>query len=148
MNYNLKDKIVVTDDFLNDLITKSWQESEAIQQQVANIDTSTRLGAEVARLLKNTCTNYYILIGCLENLAENSDKNYLDTAEQNMSELPQRADKPKACDVAQESEQESEDFLVTPEAYDQNNNFEPFEYFVDFDEPSGDPLSDKDLYGN
>ena len=25
---------------------------------------------------------------------------------------------------------------------------EPFEYFVDFDEPNGDPISDKDLYGN
>ena len=28
------------------------------------------------------------------------------------------------------------------------DEIEPFEYFVDFDEPIGDPISDEDLYGN
>ena len=70
MQYNLKDKIEVTTEFLNELITKSWQEVDAIQQQITNIDSTSQLGADVSKLLKNVCTSYYTLIGCLEDALE------------------------------------------------------------------------------
>jgi hypothetical protein len=140
--YNLKDKIEVTKEFLNDLIVKNWQEAESIQQQMANIDTSTPLGTEAVRLLKNACTNYYVLIGCLENLLETPNMEYRSTSKQIKEYTP------KALDAQALPEQEPEEFLVSPVDAKQDDNFEPFEYFVDFDEPSGDPLSDDDLYGN
>lgn len=124
--YNLKDKIEVTRDFLNDLIAKNWQEAEALQHQAANIDTSTRLGAEVVKLLKNTCTNYYVLIGCLENLAENRNVGCQDAIEQT------EADK-EMFNTQLETEQEHEEFLNSPMPIEQKDDFEPFEYFVDFD---------------
>lgn len=131
MEYSLKDKIEVTAEFLNGLITKNWQETEAIQRQIANIDTSTQLGAEVARVLKNTCTNHYVLIGCLERLAE-GDLSQHETMAQYESEA--------------EGQQDSSVTQELSHGTNVNADFEPFEYFVDFDEPSGEPITDKDLY--
>lgn len=145
--YNLKDKIEVTKEFLNDLIAKSWQEAEAIQQQAANINTSTYLGTEVAKLLKNTCTNYYVLIGCLESLIENPSKDFINTDSHVEAECIQKHYDVETLDTPR-AKQESEDLVDTPTDIEQNQNFEPFEYFVDFDEPSGESLSDKDLYNN
>ena len=136
MSYNLKNKINVTEEFISELISSSWQETENIQQQIANINTDTKLGAEVARLLKNACTNYYILIGCLEQLAENSGIAVTNTDIE--PESVQKVAEPDHCDLPAE--------LCTAQATN-TIDFEPFEYFVDFDEPSGTPLSDQDLYG-
>jgi hypothetical protein len=141
MEYSLKDKIEVTEEFLNELIAKNWQETDALQQQIANIDTSTQLGAKVARVLKNTCTNYYVLIGCLESLIE--------------GDIPQREfiTKDEHDDMSVEPEIETpQEHLATVDNQELspnaeiNTNFEPFEYFVDFDEPCGEPITDKDLY--
>ena len=138
MQYGLKDKIEVTDEFLNELILKGWQESEVIQQQIANINASTKLGADVVGLLKNLCTSYLILVGCLEALAENTETNCL-----NLSVSDDR--------LSTEVTDEVTDYKVIPEATVNtaeyiNNEYEPFEYFVDFDEPVGEPLTDMDLY--
>lgn len=144
MQYNLKDKIEITADFLNELITKSWQEVETIQQQIANIDSSSQLGAEVSKLLKNVCTGYYTLIGCLEDAAE----------EPSAIKLATKAVNEPVTEVLQNRSDEFDAEVVNTETstlniatiVDVKQDFEPFEYFVDFDEPIGDPLSDKDLY--
>jgi hypothetical protein len=133
MEYKLKDKIEITEEFLMDLISKSWQDAESIQQQAANIDTSTALGTKVAQLLKNISTNYFVLIGCLENLVDND----IPTETQNPDEV--------SDDVVMGVEQPIETELPI-ESEDSITDFEPFEYFVDFDEPSGEPLTDEDLY--
>jgi hypothetical protein len=142
MDYNLKDKIKVTDEFLAELIAKSWREAEALQQQVTNIDTSTVIGAEVVKALQNTCTNYYVFAGCLESIADKLNDDVFsitdsDTSVDN-SENNTKLSEPETV------QDESIDIISTDNA----NNFEPFEYFVDFDEPLGNPISDQDLYGN
>jgi hypothetical protein len=141
MQYNLKEKIEVTEEFLNELIDKSWQETENLQQQIANIDTSTNLGIKVARLLKNTCASYYVLIGCLETLIENPNG-----ADQYITEPVTLQDtaETKAFDEPVIIEEEPDETLNL--SAEPSEDFEPFEYFVDFDEPTGDPLSDEDLY--
>lgn len=128
MEYTLKDKIEITEEFLADLISKSWQEAESIQQQAANIDTSTTLGTHVAQLLRNISTNYFVLIGCLESLIDNNI-----TANTPLFD--------EIEDVVLNDAQ-----LVETESESKITSFEPFEYFVDFDEPSGEPLTDQDLY--
>jgi hypothetical protein len=142
MVYDLKDKIKITKEFINDLINKNWQEVETLQQQIANIDTSTALGVAVVKLLKNTCTNYYVLIGCLETLVENPEAELV---------VHEQETKPEAINDITTADP-TVDNVIEPEALQvatikTNADFEPFEYFVDFDEPSGAPISDQDLYG-
>lgn len=142
MQYNLKEKIEITEEFLNELIAKSWQETETIQQQIANISTNTKLGEEVVKLLKNTCTSYYVLIGCLETLLENSKHGKVYEVEPNTLQ-----DVTELKDVNEYTVQENNSSKTLNLQTEATADFEPFEYFVDFEEPSGEPLSDQDLYG-
>ena len=143
MPYSLKDKISVTAEFLNELISKSWQETETLQQQIANIDTNTKLGSETVKYLKNACTNYYILIGCLEALVENP--NTAETEIETDAAIPQNTVNAEAYDEPYKAEANTEEMPILPTV--PTDDFEPFEYFVDFDEPSGTPITDTDLYG-
>ena len=136
MQYNLKDKIEITDEFLNELISKSWQEADTLKQQILNIDVDTNRGCDVAKLLKNMSTNYYVLIGCLEALLDKDEKAVFNEIEEPTPEpVQQNVDEPvlKADDLS---------FSIV----DINAVPEPFEYFVDFDDPAGEPLTDEDLY--
>ena len=132
---------MVTEEYLNELIIKSWQEIDATQQQIASIDTSTPLGTEVAKLLKSACTNYYVLIGCLESLAENPTINVAENTKQKSASNSQELE---PCDELSTAPTEQNKSYNTIEVA--TSNFEPFEYFVDFEEPSGLPLTDNDLY--
>ena len=62
-NYCLKNKLVVTEEFLNDLTTKSWQEVEQLQTQITSIEriTFTRPAQNLAYIVCD--------ILCLGNLA-------------------------------------------------------------------------------
>ena len=139
MSYELKNKITVTEEFLNELIAKSWQEAESLQQQIANIDISTRLGAEVVNILKNTCTNTYVLIGCLEALLDNNELK---------PDIQEIDDLPRYTSIELDYENNPVETIAEPtnDPTEVKQSFEPFEYFVDFDEPSGEPLTDDDLY--
>ena len=141
MDYTLKEKIEVTKEFLENLITKSWQESEALKHQIVNIDTSTNLGAGLVKILKTACTNNYVLIGCLENLLEypDADVNELqDICHTQKDAEPETTTEPTA--------HKREELLVNETHIISKADFEPFEYFVDFDEPVGNPITDEDLY--
>lgn len=144
--YCLKDKILITKEFLTDLENKGWQEIETLQNQIANIETNFE-NTDVIQLLKNLLTSYYVFVGSLENLSckntDFTDKEVeipLDSAEADMSD-----DEEYAFEVAKKPPVKTH-----PERFfkpDASEPFEPFEYFIDFDEPSGEPLSDEDLYG-
>lgn len=136
MQYNLKDKIEITDEFLNELISKSWQEADTIKQQIENIELNTQRGCEVVRLLKNMSTNYYVLIGCLEDLLDKEEKLMSDEIEEPAEEPTQQ--------YIDEPVLEVDEPYSTP--LDTSIVSEPFEYYVDFDDPIGDPISDEDLY--
>lgn len=144
MEYTLKDKLNVTNDFIEELTNKSWQEIEHIQSQIANL-ADTAEGKKVAKLLNNLLTSYYVFIGCLENFDINDNVIAQPTEEpalelQNEVTTGVITDKESEVDelpVALNNTIEN-DFIVT----------EPFEYFVDFDDPIGEPLTDKDLYND
>ena len=144
MQYSLKDKIEINTEFLTELLSKSWQEADAIQQQITNINTTTALGAEVARLLKNTCTSYYVLIGCLEALLEDPETAEAGNIKQEEAGV-QVAIANKPCNHEQEHTRVEPNKIYDASAETASEQ-EPFEYFVDFDEPSGPPITDDDLY--
>jgi hypothetical protein len=145
MEYTLKDKLVVTKAFIDELTDKSWQEIEHLQNQIVNLD-KTEDGTKVERLLKNLLTSYYVFVGGLENI-DNIDSG---TSEFKIEE-PTVEEEPKSENVPVISQ--NDDIPLWDSMHDsmvdsQLTDTEPFEYFVDFDEPIGDPLTDDDLYNN
>lgn len=138
MNIVLKDKVKIDNTYIKDLITKSWQDSESIQNQIDNIDIDSAQAAKVVKLLKNLLTNYYIFTGCLENLELSL------TSEKNpVSELIQQEEPVNISEVSIVEPVPATDILDEIETEPVSK---PFEYFVDFDEPIGEPLTDDDLY--
>jgi hypothetical protein len=147
MEYTLKDKLTITKDFLSDLEMKSWQEIENLQAQIANIE-ETEENVKLIQLLKNLLTSYYVFTGGLENLAdEKATTKVMNCPKQVETEI--KVTKAVEPEVSYDNIYEDDLFEpVTVEKQDAVDEIEPFEYFVDFDEPIGDPISDEDLYGN
>ncbi len=144
MSIVLKDKIKVDKNFINELITKSWEDSESIQNQINSIEIDSAVAAKTVKLLKDLLTSYYVFVGCLENLEDEPTE----AAEPTKSiepepvipekltiipEVPAKVNTSNVSDIDLLSELDADES-------------EPFEYFVDFDEPTGEPLTDDDLY--
>lgn len=133
-------KIKIDKTFISDLIAKSWQESESIQNQIASIEVDSRQATIVVKLLKDLLTSYYVFTGCLENIeheAASSD------APIEIQEEP--------VGIHEEPVEENIPDIEILDKFDSDESnaeaaIEPFEYFVDFDEPTGEPLTDDDLY--
>ena len=140
--YCLKEKLSITKDFLDDLTNKSWSEIESLQSQIANID-NTNENTALIQLLNNLLTSYYVFVGGLENLLVNNKNSLLNT----------KITSDKKLELLKDDDFKSEPLDLEEPSYTairqeaDTTNFEPFEYFVDFEEPSGIPITDKDLYG-
>lgn len=147
MNIELKDKIQITDEYLQDLISKSWHESENLQRQIKALNVISSKDAKVVELLKQLLTNYQIFIGCLEGLSEET-----------FEEVKTKAILPEFEPESIVPEVVLDESLTNETAFLETNSTdtlmesvevqEPFEYFVDFDDPVGEPLTDKDLYND
>ncbi len=141
--YNLKEKIQVNKEFLDSLTAKGWQEVEYLQNQIINIEKEN---SEVLQLLNNLLTSYYVFIGGVENLIDKPVVSVKPAVEptKEKEDTPQEIIINKSEPEFFEDNMTFEDEIVKQEELD----FEPFEYFVDFEEPTGEPISDEDLYGN
>jgi hypothetical protein len=133
MEYTLKDKLDATKDFIEELTEKGWQEIEYLQSQLTNL-ADTEENKKVGKLLNSLLTSYYVFVGGLENL-DNSES-YTVSAEPNI----------EPCLAPESYEKVVTNTSLAPE--DKQDYAEPFEYFVDFEEPTGDPITDDDLYNN
>lgn len=137
MNIVLKDKIKIDDNFINDLISKSWQDSESIQNQIDSIEINSPQAARVVKLLKDLLTSYYVFTGCLENIEYGSV---------NAITEPEPAYTEETVNILEEPVEEKAVDINVLDELDTDTTSEPFEYFIDFDEPVGEPLTDDDLY--
>lgn len=148
MGIVLKDKIKVDKNFINELIAKSWEDSESIQNQIASIEVDSDVAAKIVKLLKDLLTSYYVFTGCLENL-ENEPANGAKSAAviEPTKVVEPEVIVPEKLTVAPEDHVNVDvpDIDIFSELED-DQEIEPFEYFVDFDEPIGEPLTDEDLY--
>lgn len=141
MNYELKDKIVVSKEFLSELETRSWQEIEHLQSQIANLAEGPQ-NNKLRQLLKNLLTSYYVFTGGVETLASMED-----TSIEVPAEMP--TEEPKLDEISLDNQEDTvintdDDFMLDTSSATEVED--PFEYFVDFDEPIGEPLTDDDLY--
>lgn len=137
MSIVLKDKIKIDENFIDDLIAKSWQDSESIQNQIDSIEVDSAVAAKIVKLLKDLLTSYYVFTGCLENI-ENESIDIIKAEPVPVVEAPKIIPEKPVKVAAPEVD-------ILPEL-DYETEAEPFEYFVDFDEPTGEPLTDDDLY--
>ena len=145
MNYELKDKITSTNEILNELEIKGWQEIEHLQAQIANLAEGAA-NDRLRQLLKNLLTSYYIFTGGIETLVDKTTNNTVIKQEFQADE--------QITDIEQELIEytpEISNDIDSPVAKDEEIDYEvgePFEYFVDFDDPIGAPITDEDLYNN
>ena len=139
-DYTLENKISVTQEFLNELISRSWQDIENLKNQISSIASVTSQDKALHLLLNNLLTNYYIFAGCLENLETDFDVT-TETVFSDDNEKLEIEQTEIQTEIAKPQVQQQTQLLNEP-----TDDFEPFEYFVDFDEPIGEKLTDKDLY--
>jgi hypothetical protein len=153
MSILLKDKIKADKSFISDLIAKSWEDSESIQNQINSIEVDSATAEKVVQLLKELLTSYYVFTGCLENL-ENEPIEVIKpkTVVPEPIVVPETAVKAEIPEYRVSADNVDIDATVTSfnstyndEIYTDTTS-EPFEYFVDFDDPVGEPLTDDDLY--
>lgn len=142
MNYELKDKISVSDELLNELATKGWQEIEYIQAQLTNL-ADGKANNQLRKILNNLLTSYYVFTGSIEGMSEEDFNN---TSTEELPEDPTIEMPPEEAIIEPAVETEDNFYLGNDTSTDNCEVSDPFEYFVDFDEPVGDPLTDEDLY--
>lgn len=127
----LKTKLQVDKELIDGLISKSWLEIDSIQTQLSALSSESAIGKKVQQVLKNLLTNYYIFVGELENIE--------------VPELPVLQDGHN--EVSNQTYNELQPIeQITADKENEDVSFEPFEYFTDFDDPTGEPLTDTDLY--
>ena len=136
MNYQLKDKIKVTPEFLDAVCQKSWQEIEHLQSQIANLADESE-SIQLQQLLKALLTSYYVFVGGVETLLNDPVEEPIKIIEKVSN--PEEDLTPELPDKFLDNDNTKTDEYTI---------IEPFEYFIDFDEPIGDPISDKDPYNN
>ena len=83
-------------------------------------------------------SSYYVFTGCLETL-ENEPIDAI-------GQVPTQQEKPTEVPAELELENNSDANILSEFDNEIVSDSEPFEYFVDFDEPTGEPLTDDDLY--
>ena len=136
MNIILKEKLNITEAFIEELTEKSWQEIDHIQNQLANLD-DTAEGKRIGKLLNRLLTSYYVFVGELENFY---------TVSYDEPEQPTKIKDIPIVKNIDEIEQNFEPAIPASTEPISIEDGEPFEYFVDFDDPIGAPLTDEDLY--
>ena len=143
MNYELKDKIIATKELLSELEVKSWQEIEHLQTQIANLADSP-INDKLKQLLKNLLTSYYIFTGGVETLSSESADLEIEPIKAPI--INRELAEPIEAAVEQEMPAPADELQIEDTRLAGYEADDTFEYFVDFDDPIGDPITDDDLY--
>jgi hypothetical protein len=145
MNYELKDKLIITKELLETLESKGWQEIEYLQAQIANLADSS-VNDKLRQLLKSLLTSYYVFTGGIETLTSEPINTIVEPIEKPIQEPVPELSIETTSNIEDNFDKQDMDLsLVNEPTVDIEDNFE---YFVDFDDPVGEPLTDDDLYNN
>lgn len=157
--------------FLTDFISKGWEEVGYLKANIESIKEAFKGTKKVEELLQALIDAYLVCIGQLE--AHINDKNYIEYPEESglLKEDLEIKISDEVVEIKPEDtvtaysydEAENKIILTTEESKDEDEiedveveekeepkvESEPFEYFVDFDEPdmSEPALTDDDIYG-
>lgn len=145
--------------FITDQISKGWDEVGYLKEAAAAIKADYKGTAPIEQAMQDLMDAYLIFIGQLELHLHKED--YIDTTELGMNntetalvkDLPDAEVSPEDVTI----EIEDDEFPINPKPIEAEQppkktteGSEPFEFFVDFDEPdwSQPRLTDEELYGD
>ena len=147
----VKEKLPVS--FYSDRISSLWGESGALKGCIDTLGQYYTDADEAISILSDLMDSYLIAIGRLEALAAGNiglavpevETEVLEPAKADITieDVDDFEDEAAPTDNATVDFDEEEFAETKPNA---EASTEPFEYFVDFDEPKGPPLTDEDLY--
>ena len=147
MNYELKNKISITKDLLNEIQSKGWQEIEHLQAQITNLAEGST-NDKLRKLFNNLLTSYYVFVGGIETLTEEPIENAITASTKNEVEDSVEKVEQEILIDDHETQDDNENDYVPKDDDISIEVSEPFEYFIDFDDPIGEPITDEDLYNN
>lgn len=145
--------------FITDQISRGWDEVGYLKEAAAAIKADYKGTAPIEQAMQDLMDAYLIFIGQLELHLHKED--YIDTTELGMNntetalvkDLPDAEVSPEDVTI----EIEDDGFPINPKPIETKQpskkateGSEPFEFFVDFDEPdwSQPRLTDEELYGD
>lgn len=145
--------------FITDQISRGWDEVGYLKEAAAAIKADYKGTAPIEQAMQDLMDAYLIFIGQLELHLHKED--YIDTTELGMNntetalvkDLPDAEVSPEDVTI----EIEDDEFPINPKpikaeqpSKKATEGSEPFEFFVDFDEPdwSQPRLTDEELYGD
>ena len=134
------DKIIIDEGYLKELINKNWQDIENLQRQIDSLSDEDLKTTALKKFLNKLLTSYYVFTGCVENILADFDNNVSsDTINQNTLNISSSTI--DTADIINPIDSNINNYSNTISEAD----FEPFEYFVDFDEPIGEKPTDEDI---
>lgn len=151
-----QDELPIT--FITSFVSRGWEEVGMLKEQIKALKAEFKNVDKIEEILQGLIDAYLINIGQLElflheneyvevpAIEETSDKKEdeeVSTSEEESEEVEPEVKVIEVEAPAEESEPEGR-VVMQPAPKD----FEAFEYFVDFDDPTGDPLTDDDIYDN
>lgn len=141
--------------FITSFVSRGWEEVGMLKEQIKALkeEFGGKNIAKIEEILQGLIDAYLINIGQLELFLHENDYVEVPEIEEEKEEKVEEPTEEDEVEVAAEEEVEIEDEIeaeveVEPQSVVRQTpgDFEAFEYFVDFDEPEGDPLTDDDLY--
>ena len=140
--------------FITSFVSRGWEEVGMLKEQIKALkeEFGGKNITKIEEIFQGLIDAYLINIGQLELfLHENDYVEVPEIEEEKVEEPVEDAEEIEEVEPVAETEIEVEDEIeveVEPQKIVKNvpGDFEAFEYFVDFDEPEGDPLTDDDLY--
>lgn len=138
--------------FITSFVSRGWEEVGMLKEQIKALkEEFGGKGIEkIEEIFQGLIDAYLINIGQLELFLHENDYVEVPEIEEEKAEEPvEEEENEKVEETEEEVEIEDEvEIEVEPQKVVKNvpADFEAFEYFVDFDEPEGEALTDDDLY--
>lgn len=150
-----QDELPIT--FITSFVSRGWEEVGMLKEQIKALKTEFKNVDKIEEILQGLIDAYLINIGQLELFLQENDYVEVPEVEETETEESEKSEeeveaeeepevKVIKVEVPEEEEKDEENETGRVVMQPAPKDFEAFEYFVDFDEPSGDPLTDDDIY--
>ena len=152
-NKIMQEELPIT--FITSFVSRGWEEVGMLKEQIKALKSEFKNIDKIEEILQGLIDAYLINIGQLELFLHDND--YVEVPNIEEQEAESKALEKEDIEDEDIEDEEIEDVIKIetdkPEEdeapiimHQAPKDFEAFEYFVDFDEPSGDALTDDDLY--
>lgn len=135
--------------FITSFVSRGWEEVGMLKEQIKALkdEFGGKSIEKVEEIFQGLIDAYLINIGQLELFLQ--ENNYVEVPDVEEIKVEEPEEEKETEDT--KDEEEIEEVIETEEETEVEEtetprDFEAFEYFVDFDEPEGEALTDKDLY--